>query len=145
MPVTGIIDHMKIDEAAKTIEIYDFKTGAYHSAKWHSRPTLYKYMLQLIFYKLLLNNSPTYKNYKVVRSHILFVSPDKDGEVYDKVYEFDEADEKELVSLIKSVYTSVMTLDFIKDKEIFIPPDDRRGIKDIRDFVSLMLAKNAKK
>ncbi len=145
VPVTGIIDHMKIDEAAKTIEIYDFKTGAYHSAKWHSRPTLYKYMLQLIFYKLLLNNSPTYKNYKVVRSHILFVSPDKDGEVYDKVYEFDEADEKELVSLIKSVYTSVMTLDFIKDKEIFIPPDDRRGIKDIRDFVSLMLAKNAKK
>ena len=44
-------------------------------------------MLQLIFYKLLLNNSREYKDYRVTKGHILFVTPDKDGEVHDKVYE----------------------------------------------------------
>ena len=52
VPVTGKIDHLVIDDKAKTIEIYDFKTANYHKEKWGSHATLYKYMLQLLFYKL---------------------------------------------------------------------------------------------
>ena len=142
VPVTGKIDHIIIDEDNKTIEIYDFKTGGYHKEKWQSHATLYKYMLQLGFYKLLLNNSPTYKKYKVERAHILFVTPDKDNEVYDKVYEFNEEDEKELITLVKSIYKLISTLEFIDDTDIFRHPDNTLGIKDIKNFIKLLLAKN---
>ena len=141
VPVVGKIDHLIIDEDAKTIEIYDFKTGGYHKEKWQSHITLYKYMLQLEFYKLLLNNSIKYRNYKVLKAHILFVTPDRDGEVYDKVYEFDEGAEKELITLMKSVYKLVLSLDFIEDEEIFKPADKNLGLKDIKVFIALLLAK----
>ena len=141
VPVTGKIDHILIDEGAKKIEIYDFKTGGYHKEKWRSHATLYKYMLQLGFYKLLLNNSPVYKKYKIERAHILFVTPDRDGEVYDKVYEFNEKDEEELISLIKKVYAEISSLDFIGDSDLFLLPDVSLGIKDIKKFIELLLAK----
>lgn len=142
VPVTGKIDHILIDDDAKTIEIYDFKTGGYHKEKWRSHATLYKYMLQLGFYKLLLNNSPTYRKYKVARAHILFVTPDKDEEVYDKVYEFNDEDEKELTDLMRTIYSMVETLKFMDDVEIFRMADNNLGIKDIKSFIELLLAKN---
>lgn len=141
VPVTGKIDHIAIDEETKTIEIYDFKTGKYHKEKWQSQPTLYKYMLQLLFYKLLLNNSPTFSKYKVTKGHILFVRPDTDGEVYDKVYEFDPEDEKTLVDLIQAVYYQVADLKFINDKEIMMPANKNFGLKEIKAFIKLLLAK----
>ena len=146
IPVTGKIDHMLIDDDTKTIEIYDFKTGNYHKEKWQSHATLYKYMLQLGFYKLLLNNSPTYAKYKVTKAHILFVKPDiKDGEVYDKIYEFDKEEEQTLLALMKAVYQLVLSLDFFFYFEIMIKADDKLGIKDIRRFIELLLAKADKK
>lgn len=139
VPVNGKIDHILIDDDAKTIEIYDFKTGGYHKEKWRSHATLYKYMLQLGFYKLLLNNSPTYRKYKVERAHILFVTPDKDEEVYDKVYEFNNEDEKELVDLMRAIYNMVESLEFMNDPEIFIAADNSKGLKDIKEFVEKLL------
>ena len=141
VPVTGKIDHLLIDEKAKTIEIYDFKTANYHKEKWKSHASLYKYMLQLLFYKLLLNASPTYRKYKVTRAHILFVIPDKDGVLYDKVYDFDDTDEKELLELMAVVYRMVSTLKFMDDPEIFIPADKNKGLKDIKSFIEVLLAK----
>ena len=145
VPVTGKIDHLVIDEKAKTIEIYDFKTANYHKEKWGSHATLFKYMLQLLFYKLLLNTSPTFHKYKVKCAHILFVIPDKDGEMYDKVYEFEESDEKRLLNLMTVVYRLISTLEFMDDPEIFIPADNSKGLKDIKDFIELLLAKEMEK
>ena len=146
VPATGKIDHMTIDDKAKTIEIYDFKTGNYHKEKWQSHATLYKYMLQLGFYKLLLNNSATYSKYKVTRAHILFVRPDdKEGEVYDKIYEFNDEDEKVLISIIKAVYETVSSLAFLDDPEIMVAAKDSLGIRDIKNFITLLLAKNNEK
>lgn len=140
VPITGKIDHLIVNEEAKTIEIYDFKTGKYHKEKWGSHATLYKYMLQLEFYKLLLNNSPTYKKYQVERAHILFVTPDNDKEVYDKVYEFDKNEEKRLVELLQVVYDLVKSLKFMENKEIFVAPNNNLGLKDIKSFIELLLA-----
>ena len=140
VPVTGKVDHLVIDEDTKTIEIYDFKTGSYHKEKWQSNATLYKYTLQLGFYKLLLNNSKKYANYKVTKAHILFVTPDKDAEVHDKIYEFNADDEKELIILIKKIYELVSTLKFIDNPEIFVKPDCNLGLKDIKSFIKLLLA-----
>lgn len=141
VPVTGKIDHIIVDDATKTLEIYDFKTGGYHKEKWTSHATLYKYMLQLGFYKLLLNNSPSFSKYQITRAHILFVTPDKDGHVYDKVYEFDPEAEKELIQLIQAVYHQITSLSFMQDPEIFLPADSAKTLKDIKDFIALLLAK----
>lgn len=143
VPLVGKIDHITIDEDAKTIEVYDFKTSGYHKDKWLSHRTLLKYMLQLEFYKLLLNNSPKFSKYQVTKAHILFVNPDEDGLVYDKEYNYDGIDQKELINIMKVVYSYVTTLDFIDDPEIFIEPDDSRGVNDIKDFIELLLAKGA--
>ena len=145
VPVTGKIDHMVVDDTTKTIEIYDYKTGGFHKEKWQSHATLYKYMLQLLFYKMLLNNSPRYNKYKVTRAHILFVTPDKDGEVYDKVYEYDANDEKEFLELMRVVYQQVSTLEFLDDREIMRAADKALGIKDIKNYITLLLDKNSEK
>ena len=144
VPVTGKIDHLVINEEAKTIEVYDYKTSAYRTAGWKSHPTLYKYMLQLIFYKMLLGASSKYRNYKVTRGHILFTTKDKtDERVHDKVYEYNEEDEKEFRELLTTVYEMVSTLSFLDDTEIMIGPDKSRTMKDIRVFIELLLAKGA--
>lgn len=139
IPLTGKIDHLAIDPKAKTIEVYDFKTGNYHSNKWQSHPTLYKYALQLGFYKLLLNLSPTYRNYQVTKGHILFVSPDNDNRVYDKVYEYDLSEEVELKSLIKAVHHQITSLEFIERPDLNLAADKGRTLKDIKEFVAKLL------
>ncbi|MBR3324154.1 ATP-dependent helicase [Candidatus Saccharibacteria bacterium] len=144
VPVTGKIDHILIDDKNKTIEVYDFKTGKYHKDRWQSQPTLFKYMLQLGFYKLLLNNSPTYAKYKVEKAHILFVRPDADGEVYDKEYTFAPEDEKLLLELLKAVYYQIFDLKFLSDPEVMISADKNFGLKEIQAFIELLLAKNQK-
>ena len=145
VPVTGKIDHIIINEDTKEIEIYDYKTSGYHKEKWSSHATLYKYMLQLGFYKLLLNNSAEYSKYKVTKAHILFVIPDKaTGEVYDKMYEFTDADEQSLLDIMRAVYYQISTLKFINDEEVMISADSNKGIKDIKKFIELLLAKNGK-
>lgn len=144
VPVTGKIDHILIDETTKSLEIFDFKTGGYHKEKWQSHATLYKYMLQLGFYKLLLNNSREFAKYRIEKAHILFVTPDRDGQVYDKIYEFNEQDEKELLGLMRTVYAQVSTLKFMDDEEIFVASDEKKGLKDIKQFIELLLASEQK-
>ncbi len=145
VPVTGKIDHITIDESNKSIEIYDFKTAGYHKEKWQSHATLYKYMLQLGFYKLLLNTSPSFKKYHVSKAHILFVTPDKDGLVYDKTYNYNDDDEKALIDVMKAVYGQIISLNFISDPDVFLPADNNASIKDIKRFIELLLAKNIEK
>lgn len=139
IPLTGKIDHIEVDAKNKTIEVYDFKTGNYHDSKWQSHPTLYKYALQLGFYKILLNLSPTYRNYRVTKGHILFVSPDNEGRVYDKIYDYNDSDETELKKLIKVIYEQITTLDFVENTEINLPADKKHTLKDIKAFVSKLL------
>lgn len=145
VPVTGKIDHLEIDPESKTIEVYDFKTGKFHEQKWNSQPSLFKYRLQLGFYKLLLNQSREYRNYKVTRGHILFVTPDAEGKVYDKVYDFNDADEQELKQLVQSVYHGLTTLDFVQDDNLFVPADKSHNMKQIRAFVEKLLDKTPDK
>ena len=144
VPLTGKVDHIHIDEEAKTIEIYDFKTSGFKDNKWDSHPTLYKYKLQLGFYKLLLNLSPEFSKYKIERAHILFVVPDDEAKVHDKVYEFNDADENLLKELIPVVYHHIKSLDFVDNPELFIEPDKDKGIKEIKEFIKLMLDNSSK-
>ncbi len=145
VPVTGKIDHIVVDEQNKTIEVYDFKTGGYHKEKWASHATLFKYMLQLEFYKMLLNHSREYSKYKVEKAHILFVTPDKDGEVYDKEYIYNNDEYAEFLKLLSAVHHEMTTLEFMDDERVFVAPDEQKKLKDIKDFIALLLDKNATK
>ncbi len=141
VPITGQIDHLEINPQAKTIEVYDFKTGKYYDKKWDSQPSLYKYRLQLGFYKLMLNLSRNYRDYKVTKGHILFVTPDNDDKVYDKVYEFNETDDAELKQLAKAVYAHLISLDFVQNDELFIEADKSRTMKQVREFIEKVVKK----
>ncbi len=143
VPLTGKIDHINLDPDAKTIEIYDFKTGNYHKEGWQSHFTLYKYALQLEFYKLLLNLSPTYRNYKVTTGHILFVSPDAEDIVHDKIYPYDTTGAEEIKQLAKVIYQLITSLDFIHNSEINLSADPKRTIKHVKEFVAKLLELNA--
>ena len=141
IPLTGVIDHLNIDEPNKTIEVYDFKTSNHQPPKWHTRnTTLYKYRLQLGFYKLLLNLSPTYSKYTVTKGHILYVKPDDFGEVFDESYEYNEADESELKPLITIVYNHIKTLDYLEDPELNLEKDPSRSAKAFFDFIEKLKA-----
>lgn len=74
----------------------------------------------------------------------MFVVPDKDGEVYDKVYDFSDESEKDFLALAQAVYKATSTLEFMDDPEVFIAADNKRGLKEIKEFVALLLAKNDK-
>lgn len=139
--LTGKIDHLQINPQEKTIEVYDFKTSGYKPEQWDKHSGLYKYSLQLGFYKLLLNLSPKYRDYKVTKGHILFLEPEqKTGRLHDKVYEFNAKDEEQLKSLIAAVYHQAKTLNFLDHPELCLEPDKNRKLKDIKDFISLVLS-----
>ncbi|MBQ6147306.1 ATP-dependent helicase [Candidatus Saccharibacteria bacterium] len=141
VPVTGKIDHIRVYPETKEIEIFDFKTGTYHPESWDRIESLFKYKLQLLFYKLLLNVSPSYKKYQVSRAHILFVSPDADGKVYDKVLEFKEKDEREEIELIRAVYREIQGLRFMDDEKLKLEADKGKGLKEIKEFIRLIVDK----
>ena len=151
VPIVGNIDHILINKKDKTIEIFDYKTGKYHPEKWTSHPSLFGYALQLEFYKLLLNNSSKYHNYRVTKGHILFVTKDDNDEVFDKVYDYPEKIQFEtrnkvdfefsFIDLLKTVYPMMTSLSFVDDPELFIEADKGRNMKQEKDFIKLLLAK----
>ena len=69
-------------------------------------------------------------------------SNEKSAALYQK---YNADDEKQLLALMKSVYSEVSTLSFIDDEELFRPADASLGIKDIKKFIELLLAKNSGK
>ena len=94
-----------------------------------------------MFYKMLINASPRFQKYRVTRGHILFVVPDKDGLVYDKVYEYNPEDEQMFRRLVVKVAELVRSLKFMDDPEVFVEPDGGLGVDDIKNFVRLILDK----
>ncbi len=142
VPVTGKIDLMVANEEARTIDIYDYKTSAFKAKKWDETATLYKYGLQLTFYKMLIEACPRFKNYKVRKGHILFVVPDKDGIVYDKEFDFDLMSDAEFLRLVSACYEQISTLKFMDDPDLFVEPDGTLEVEDIMKFAELIVGKS---
>ncbi|MBR3204155.1 ATP-dependent helicase [Candidatus Saccharibacteria bacterium] len=143
-PALGKVDLMIVDKNEKTIEIFDYKTGKYKDGNWGSDVGLLKYYLQLWFYKLLLNNSKNYKDFEVIKGHILFVSPDFDGKVYDKELDFrtDKVmDGLEIQKLVEAVYMFVSSLKFLDFEELCVEESKENGAKEMKDFINLLLEK----
>ncbi len=107
----GKIDLMHINHQSKTICVIDYKTGKTFD-RWTSDPKLHKFKHQLICYKLLIENSRSYKGYKVESGLIEFVEPDDNGRIHSLELKFNDADVEQVIQLLQSVWTSVKALDF---------------------------------
>ena len=142
VPLTGAIDQMHLDTVTKKVRVVDLKTGKGQgvwkngSANEYMKLKLDKYHRQLVFYKLLLENSRDWKGYTVDTGSLLFVEPHPDtNEIYDLETPITQEDTEQLASLIEIVYHKILAFDF--------PDTDRypKTAKGVRSFVDDLLAK----
>ena len=117
--ITGALDVVDINKDAKTIQVTDYKTG-HPAAAWgrgsqDNKLKLHKYRQQLLFYKLLVENSAEYGAYTVTRGQLAFVEPTKANESIVLPLDYtDPAVAEELTRtqrLIEAVWRHIQALD----------------------------------
>lgn len=115
--LTGALDLMHIDEPSRTIIVTDYKTGK-PATRWQGssdfeKIKLHKYKQQLMFYKLLVENSRDYgSKYTVDRGVLEFVEPTKDGAIVQLEMEYNYEELQRLQKLIVAIWQRIHALDF---------------------------------
>jgi DNA helicase-2/ATP-dependent DNA helicase PcrA len=109
--MSGKIDRMDIDTASKTITVVDYKTGKTFD-RWSSDAKLHKYKRQLYCYKLLIENSRTYRGYKVEQGVLDFIEPDENGKTYSLSLNFNDKELGETKALLAAMWVCVRDLNF---------------------------------
>ncbi|GAB4143265.1 MAG: hypothetical protein OHK0017_00440 [Patescibacteria group bacterium] len=116
--ITGKIDKMDINEAERLIRVTDFKTGKSYR-NWDrgnesEKIKLWKYRQQLLFYKLMVENSRDFGGkYEVDRGALEFLETKPDyPEVVILEAGLNKDDAEVLQKLIEAVYSRIITLDF---------------------------------
>lgn len=122
IPVKGMVDRIDfMDDGSNKVDVIDYKTGNYNSTKLSVKGRG-DYYIQLIFYKLLIENNPKH-DWKVGTSNIIYVEPDNSGKLQkDKSFTIPDSDVEWLTNELTSVYNSIMNLEFsTKGKECYTP------------------------
>jgi DNA helicase-2/ATP-dependent DNA helicase PcrA len=126
--ITGKIDKMILD--GHEMRVVDFKTGKtfddWETPRADEKVKLYKYRRQLIFYKILVENSRDYNSFKVNEGALEFLEPDKQGRIHDLVAEITEEETERTKRLIEAVYGKIIALD-LPDTSGYV--QDLEGIK----------------
>lgn len=115
--LTGKIDKI-IRRSPTELAVIDFKTGK-PSSSWqgsddYERRKLHRYEQQLLFYKLLVDNSASYsRRYQLNRGALEFIEADENREIAEPL-ELKYSPQKitEFARLLKAVWEKIMTLDF---------------------------------
>jgi len=124
--LTGKIDKLVINKAAKTVTVFDFKTGRSYD-RWRGEVVqLHKYRQQLMAYKLLIEGSHDYAGYKVEQGILEFVEPDANGQIKQLVLEFNAKDLEDFKKLNVAVWQRIKALDF---PDISKYPKNTSGIR----------------
>lgn len=115
--ITGKIDKIIPSEDKKILEVYDFKTGK-PQKDWEVKEETKKiqfhnYKRQLIFYKLLIENSRDFHTYKVHNGYLEFLSPSHNENLIVLPYTITPEDVARLKKLIVKVYNKIQALDFV--------------------------------
>ncbi len=135
--LTGALDLIDIDETTKTIVVTDYKTGK-ATKSWQGRTPyeklkLHHYRQQLLFYKLLVENSRQFAGYTVTKGVIEFVEPASDGSFCRLELEYDKNELEEFSKLIGAVWARIQALHFSLENEY---TEDLSGVlafeKDLR-------------
>lgn len=109
--MAGKIDRMEIDKDSKTIVVVDYKTGK-SSNKWANDAKLHKYRQQLYCYKLLIENSQTYKDYTVTEGRLEFIEPNMDNQIISLTLRFEEPELERVKKLLAAMWHHVQSLQF---------------------------------
>jgi len=112
--LTGKLDVAKLDKSNKTVIVTDYKTGK-PSRSWigkdeYEKIKLHKYKQQLLFYKLLVENSRDYRGYKVEQGIMQFVEPTTSGEILELSEDFNHEELGRFTQLINAVWTRIINL-----------------------------------
>ena len=117
-------------------EIRDFKTGKAvdnwkGSTDWE-KIKLHKYRQQLLFYKILIDNSRDYKDkFNPSCGFIDFVQP-VNGQVISIELEYEQTEIDQLIQLIKSVCHHIHILDF---PDISGYPESIKGVREFEEYL----------
>jgi DNA helicase-2/ATP-dependent DNA helicase PcrA len=134
--ITGKIDKM-IPEGDE-MRVVDFKTGKtfdeWETSRADEKVKLYKYRRQLIFYKILVENSRDYNTYKVNEGALEFLEPDKQGRIHELAAEITEEETKRTKRLVEAVYAKIIALD-LPDTSGYA--QDLEGLKQFEDDLLL--------
>lgn len=115
--LTGKLDLVDLNKNNKTIKIIDYKTGR-PEEDWNNKDTskkikLHKYRQQLLFYKILIENSRDFHNYEVISNSLLFIEPNQDGKIVPPLAtDFNQEELDRFKKLIIAVWNHIMDLNF---------------------------------
>ena len=114
--LTGSLDLVDISTKDKTIIVTDYKTGK-ASRNWQGKTDyekikLHKYRQQLMFYKLLVEQSRDYHDYTVTNGCLQFVEPTLSGDILSLEAAFTNEELAEFRQLVHAIWTKIITLDF---------------------------------
>jgi DNA helicase-2/ATP-dependent DNA helicase PcrA len=129
--LSGKLDQLLIDAKSKDIRIVDFKTGKSH-ARWTNDVKMHKYKQQLLFYKLLVENSHSFKGYTVSEAQLTFVEPDDNDKINDLAIIYKTEDIERTKQLIDAIWQRIITLD-LPDTSQFSA--DLKGIIAFEDWL----------
>lgn len=113
--LTGSLDMADIDTSQKTMEVTDYKTG-HPASDWgrgddQTKLKLHKYRQQLVFYKILVENSSQYAQYTVTKGQLAFIEPTRAGETVLLPLIPDDDEVERTRALIEAVWRKIITLD----------------------------------
>ena len=95
--------------------VSDYKTGkplpGWYGKEDYDKIKLHKYKQQLMFYKLLVENSRDWHNYQVERASLHFVEPSKYGDIYELSTDFNGEDMAQFKKLLLAVWQHIINLD----------------------------------
>lgn len=140
--ITGKIDKI-VRAGDDEIIVHDWKTGKAED-RWVSTPKLLNYKRQIVFYKLLIENSREFgpgrqhkDGYKVNRGVLEFVEPRKVAspprgrpQIIDLELEIKQEDVEHLSQLIQVVYKKIKNLEF---PDVSKYSSDAKGAKEFED------------
>ena len=134
--LTGKIDRLERLEN-KELRAIDYKTGKaflnWKGKDKNSKIKLWKYEIQLLFYKILVENSSQYKNHKLNESQIEFLE-NVDQKIITLPKHFNKEELERLEKLIQIVYQKIQNLDFPDTSNY---SEDLKGIKQFEEDLLL--------
>ena len=137
--LTGKLDVAQFDKDSKTAIVIDYKTGAALSS-WEKgqdfqKIKAHKYRQQLLFYKLLIENSRDWRGYTMQEGILQFVEPDKARRIVDlRLSNIDPDELERFTKLISVIWKHINELSF---------PDTSHydnSIKGLQQFEADLLA-----
>lgn len=132
--ITGKLDRIHFDKEKKNILVYDYKTGKpfedWNTKEEYKKVHSWEYKNQLIFYKLLVENSRDFGGQYIVKTGTLEFIKSDNNKLISLSLAIQDEDVQRLSDLIKVVSEKIQNLDFPNVENY---SKDIKGIKKFED------------